>query len=128
MTPTLVRIVAPGATSQLIGGSGRFLGWSLRETTGAASAVLQFLDGDPAGLGILATISLTAGQSTRDWESFHPMPYYQSINLRIVSGAVEGVIGCHPCDPESDWHIPVVVSIPGPIIDWSPLGPGALTP
>lgn len=123
MTPTMIRIVSPGATSQLIGGSGRLLGWSLRETSGTAAAIVQLLDGDPAGLGILATISLTSGQSTRDWESFHPAPYYQSLNLHIIAGAIEGVIGCHPCDPGEPWAIPVVVSIAGPAIDWSLLGP-----
>lgn len=125
MTPTMIRVPQPAATSTLISGGGRLLGWSIRETSGTAAAVVQLLDGDPSGLGILATISLTSGQSTRDWESFHPMPYYQSLNLHMISGAIEGVIGCHPCDPDDTWHIPVVVAIPGPPIDWTALNNAA---
>jgi hypothetical protein len=98
--------------SQLITGGGRLLGWALLETTGTAAATAVIRDGTAATGNLLVPISLSAGQSTRDWESIHPMPYYQGIFLQNVTGAWEGSIWVQPCDPDEDWHIGVVLTIP----------------
>lgn len=118
MIPTALRILAPGASGQLIAGGGKLLGWSIRETSGAAPAVVQLTDGPAGGQGLLQTFGLLAGQSLSDWQAIHPAPYYDAVNVVVVSGAVEGVVWVGIADPHAELHIPVVITIAGPVIDW----------
>lgn len=112
MNPLPIRVASPGASGQLIAGSGRLIGWSWRETSGVAVAAFQLLDGGLTGSGMLETVSLGAGESTRDWQPLHAMPYYGSVFLNTLSGAFEGVVWLIPCDPNEPLHIPVIATIP----------------
>lgn len=85
---------------------GHVLRISLRETTGAASAVVRFWDGSQAAGILLDSIALTPGQSTRDMYRSHQYRYTIGLFIQVVSGLVEGavVIGKHehgecPGDP-----------------------------
>ena len=98
--------------AQLISGSGRLIGWAFLETTGTTAASFVITDGIAASGNLLVPISLTGGQSTRDWNAIHPMPYYQGIGLNAVSGAWEGSVWVMPGDPDAEHHIGVVLTIP----------------
>lgn len=112
MNPLPIRIASPGASGLLVAGSGRLVGWSWRETTGLAGATFRLLDGGSTGLGMLETVALAPGESTRDWQPLHAMPYYGGVSLDLLSGAIEGVCWILPLDPQHPWHIPVVATVP----------------
>ena len=79
-------------TSQLLSTSpGRLAGWSIRETSGTASAVVRLRDGVDASGGLLATISLAAAESARDWFMPTGIGFANGLYIEIVTGAVEGV-------------------------------------
>lgn len=66
---------------------------SFRETTGTAGAVLKIQDGADTNAFILATISLYAGESTRDDFGDYGISAEHSLYVNLVSGTVEGIIG-----------------------------------
>lgn len=89
------------------------LGWAFRETSGSAGAVFDIYDGAAgSGPGVLVPIDLNSGQSTRDWFSIHPMPFYSGITIANLTGAVTGVVWVSVTDPDEPWSIPIVATIP----------------
>lgn len=79
--------IVPGVASQtLIGGGGRLYGWSIRETTGAATAVVRFTSGG----NIIATIGLAAGASESRHFGQGGIAAEQDITAVVVAGAIEG--------------------------------------
>ena len=80
-------------TSQRISNSvGRLAGFSLRETSGTDVAVVRLRDGIDANGDLLATISLAAAESVRDWFLPGGIAFGAGCYVEIVSGEVEGVI------------------------------------
>lgn len=71
--------------------AGKYHGFSLRETSGTARAVVEIFDGtSPAG-ELLDSISLAAGESTR--ESYaEGIGLNNGIYVDVVSGAVRGSV------------------------------------
>jgi hypothetical protein len=88
-TPRPIRANQSGPLST---SAGRLAGYSVRETSGTAAAVLRLRDGedvsDPGN--ILITISLSAGESTRDWYLPLGVSFTAGLYVEIVSGAIEG--------------------------------------
>jgi hypothetical protein len=80
----------PATSVQLDNTGGRVIRVSLRELTGTAGAVLDVYDGTGTGGVLLDTISLSAGQSTRDYYRLHQYPYYGGLFLDVVSGSFKG--------------------------------------
>lgn len=69
--------------------AGRLVGFSLRETTATAPALVRLLDGidgDP-----LALIRLAPGESVRDWYGPTGVSFINGLFAQVVAGAVEGV-------------------------------------
>ena len=90
-------------TAPLVGGSGCITWHSTYETTGAAAAEYKLHDGAASNGQELMYVTLTAGQSTRDYIGLHALPFIDSLYLDIVSGSVGGSITAwvdHVCE---DW-------------------------
>ena len=83
------------ASRQVLGGGDvrRLLGWSIRETSGAATATFRLRDGNNAAAVMLANANLAANESIRDfWFPAGILVATGRIYLEIVSGSVEGVL------------------------------------
>lgn len=80
------------ALPQPVGGHVIVYGWSLKESTGTAAAELDLIDGtDATGLN-LVPITLTAGQSTRDWLGPQGLHFRNGLFPRVASGAIVGSV------------------------------------
>ncbi|HRC64971.1 MAG TPA: hypothetical protein PLB86_07250 [Dermatophilaceae bacterium] len=69
---------------------GRLAGWSVRETSGAAPAIVRFLDG-PGGDGV-AEIALPAGQGSTLWLLPGGVSLTYGLSVQVVQGAVSGAV------------------------------------
>lgn len=97
---TLARtLFAPTRTTQipltavginLLSVSCLFVGFSLRETTGAAPADVDFVDGNDGNGEVFATLTLAAGQSVRDLVAPTGLLVDSGPFLRVNSGSVRG--------------------------------------
>lgn len=67
------------------------LGWSVRETTGAAIATVIFRDGHNSDGEEIAAVTLAAGESDRDAFPFG-ISLIDGLYLDVVSGAVAGAV------------------------------------
>ena len=76
----------------LISGAVGLVGWSLRETTGAAVATVEFVDGGSAGGTIIGEVSLAAGASDTEPVSDKGVLARQGIYMRVIAGSVTGAI------------------------------------
>lgn len=84
-------VVAAPAVSGLLAPTARiYHGFSLRETTGAATALVRVRDGSVTGL-IMETIALNASESARE---FYPAGLLakstNGIYIEVASGAIAG--------------------------------------
>lgn len=80
------------ATQQLFSGLCAFVGFALLETTGAAAADIEIFDGADAGGTSLAPISLSSGQSIRDFFGLDGPICSQGIAVKVSVGSVRGSI------------------------------------
>lgn len=69
----------------------------------------KITDGNQPGARILLTVSLAAGESTRDYFGKHGLPVENGIYFLLVSGAVEGNINSAFEDVYQSWCQPVMV-------------------
>lgn len=76
----------------LAGGLTLIVGWSWIETTGAAAAEFNLVDGTGAGGALVAPISLSSGQSTRDLIPHPFLACHSGLFLDMVSGSVRGSV------------------------------------
>jgi hypothetical protein len=72
----------------IIGGPAQLSGWSLRETTGTAVAIVQLL----SGVNLLASLAIPSNGSLASWLGKDGIPAQQGIRLHVVSGSAEGAI------------------------------------
>lgn len=70
---------------------GRLAGWSLRETSGAATATVRLLDGPDKGGALLAAVALAAGGTANQWLMPGGASYGAGVYVDIT-GSVEGVV------------------------------------
>ena len=86
-TVTNVSATTAVATSKAV-----YRGFSLRETSGAAAALVRVWDNASAAAGnVLDEIALSAGESAREW--YESGIWAESgIYVQVVSGAVTGSI------------------------------------
>lgn len=92
----LVRPILNGASLRLSASAGQVLGWSVRETSGAAGAVLHLRDGIDASGDLAATIGLAANGAATTWLAPHGVAFVQGLYAEVVSGALEGVVYLGP--------------------------------
>ena len=91
MTGSLSRPVT-FAAGKLLGNPGIYTGFALRETTGAAAAVVRLWDNTSAASGqLLDTIQLPQGTDDRA-DYVHGIWAVNGIFAEVVSGSVEGVV------------------------------------
>lgn len=88
---------ASGATSLVSTSAGRFVGWSVRESTGANPAVLRLWDGRNNEGHLLACINLSNGGSNTTWLSPGGVSFQYGLYVEIISGTglsddVEGAV------------------------------------
>lgn len=82
---------SPVASQKIATTSGRLVGCALRETTGAAGAVIRLRHGIDVNGEVLVPITLAAGESTRDaWPL--AVSFIDGLYFELVSGAVEGAV------------------------------------
>lgn len=85
---------------------------SLMESTGTAPATVRLWDGASTTGQLKDPISLSAGQSTRDYYKLYQYRYENGLFLEIVSGAVEGCVDVIPWDKWPHHHEPLIVVSP----------------
>jgi hypothetical protein len=103
--PRTLSLSSSLSSNQIDNRSGRVRRVSVRETSGAADAVFQLFDGTDDSGQLLDTVSLSAGQSTRDYYRIGEYPYDGGLFLVVVSGVFEGAIVIQwrkPNEPECD--------------------------
>lgn len=71
-------------------------GWSVRESTGLAIAQLDLFDGLAASGVLVATITLKAGESTRDYLPGGGVSLQRGLWVVLTAGAVAGVAWIEP--------------------------------
>ena len=85
----------------LVRGSGCVTWHSTYETSGSAAASYSLTDG-PSGNGqVLAYVTLSSSESTRDYIGLHCLPFLEGIYYDLVSGAVGGSVTAwvdHVCE------------------------------
>lgn len=83
-------IPADGADHQLTTAAGGLFGWSLRETTGAATATVELIDGGNNAGQVLAEVVLGAGGSESVWLGPHGIDVQTGLRVHVVAGTVKG--------------------------------------
>lgn len=82
---------APNSSGRPLSSPGRIVGWSIRETAGAAAAV-RLWDGREAGGQLLATVALAASDSHTVMPTGGGISVSDALFVEVVTGAVEGVV------------------------------------
>jgi hypothetical protein len=78
---------------QLTAVQNRLMGYAVRETTGAAAAVVELRDGaDGADGDLVVPIDLKAGETVRDWFGDIGLEVAVGLVVVVVSGAVDGAV------------------------------------
>ena len=88
----LVPVPVTTQSQALFAGDSLVVGWSFKETTGAAAAELWLIDGNDANGMPFAFITLSAGQSTRDLTNDFGLNVTTGLFVRVVSGSVQGSV------------------------------------
>jgi hypothetical protein len=84
------RAFAGTSTNVLTYGPGCIAYLEAYETTGSASAAVQFIDGISANGQYITDFLLTEGQSTSETFWLHQMPIDEGLFTNVTSGAVSG--------------------------------------
>jgi hypothetical protein len=108
MRPVVLDI--PAASGQLVTGRGCLTWHASQETSGSAAASYIVYDAPSASHlnHQLLPITLSAGQSTRDFIPPHIIPFNQGIYYDLVSGSISGVLAVmlgHECDEMMEIYI-----------------------
>lgn len=70
----------------------RLMGYSFKESTGAATAQIAILDGGSVAGSPVVFIDLIANESTRDWFGPGGILIKSGLFLQVIAGSVTGVI------------------------------------
>lgn len=81
-----------GASQVMMAGDIKIHGWAWVETTGGAAATINLFDGGNNGGTLLAPITLTAGQSTRDVLNELGLDVLNGLFVEVVAGSVRGSV------------------------------------
>ena len=84
-------VASDGTGVRVMSSPGRIAGFSVRETTGAAAALVKLRDGADIGGDLVMTISLSAGESARDWFWPGGISLTYGLFCEVTTGAIEGV-------------------------------------
>ena len=68
-------------------------GWSIRETTGAASAMVRFIEGNAVGGEVICPVGIPQGTTVTVAPTAPGIQVFTGrVFMQVVSGSVEGVI------------------------------------
>ena len=87
-----IPIPATGASHTLTSRPALLVGWSLRESTGAAAASVEFLSGTSANSGIAGEQQLAQGVSASQTIADEGCLCEGGIYLSVISGSVVGCV------------------------------------
>lgn len=97
MTPVDAFPFGPTTASvQVVNRQCVILGFGIRETTGAAAASVDVVDGADDNAPVLIPIDLTAGQSARDAFSTWGIMAQRGARIKVRSGSVSGALFLMP--------------------------------
>lgn len=68
------------------------IGWAVKESTGTASCSFDIFDGIDATGTRVAPVTLSPGQSVRDWTTAPGIDLKVGVFIRVNSGQVEGTL------------------------------------
>lgn len=89
--PLPIKMPVSSGTALIVGGRGRLMGFSARETGGVNPAQVDLYSGNVALTDLVVTVDLAPGGSTRDW--YGPMGIdVEDLTMNVVSGAVTGAV------------------------------------
>ena len=92
-----VQFGATAAGERLVSGPAILLGYSIRESTGAAAAAVRLRNGADATGAIVATIGLAASGSDTQMPTDPGLICDVGVWLEVVSGSVEGSVHVRDC-------------------------------
>jgi len=84
-------VASSGIGVRVMSSPGRIAGFSVRETTAAAPALVKLRDGADINGDLVMTISLSAGESARDWFWPGGISLTYGLFVEVAAGAIEGV-------------------------------------
>lgn len=90
--PRIIDWPAGSANVALVGRRGVLIWYALRETTGAAAAVVRLRSGADATSTMIAPVHLASGDSISQWIGGCGIPCDAGVYLEAVSGSTEGSI------------------------------------
>lgn len=90
-----------GGTLQVTANQGILMGFAAIETTGAASATFDIIDGGDANGPSLLPVSLQPGQSTRDTFSSWGVWIQRGLTVKVSAGSVRGILYVILAGPEA---------------------------
>jgi hypothetical protein len=93
--PKTLNAVAAGGVNgnyQLSRVDARLLGFSMRETTGAAGATIELRAGDDATADLILAIDLDPGETTREWFGPNGIEFNGGLYVVRVAGTVDGSV------------------------------------
>jgi hypothetical protein len=90
-------LTTTGGTARPLSSPGRLVGWSMRETSGAASAVIRLYDGRDNTAPLVASFSLSQGSDKQAWFAPGGISLQEGLFVEAVAGgglsqAVEGAV------------------------------------
>lgn len=88
----LVPVPAGAVSGPLFPGDQVVIGWSFKETTGAAPAEVWLVDGNDATGNPFAFLTLSAGQSRSDEVAGPGLCLTTGLALKVISGSVQGCV------------------------------------
>lgn len=103
-----ISINLPSASELILNGSGCLVWHSSHETTGSAAAEYRLWDSDTNSGQLLIPVSLTSGESTRDYIQAHHLEFRTGLYFELVSGALEGMVSVlcdHRCVDAWHWQL-----------------------
>lgn len=80
------------AGKSIVTGDVYLAGWSIRETTGAAGATVDLIDGADAGGVPIAQLGIGAGLSTSTSMGGHLLVIRNGLFVNVLAGAITGVL------------------------------------
>lgn len=92
MTIIKVPFINLAADSKIVNIGGAYMGHSLKEAQGNATAEVDFFDGGDATGILFNPVTLQPNESTRDWYPLPGIPIEGGVFAHIVSGRVTGCI------------------------------------